>query len=83
MNCWFQKHGREDAFLLFYFIYFFIFGGHKSFFETTDSPVCGDVCPGFQSQGRFLVCFLACVILRFTSGATLADCIETFHDGVR
>ena len=34
----------------------------------------GDVC---QSQGGSLfACFLACVILRFTSGATPADCIE-------
>ena len=24
----------------------------------------------------FLACFLACVILRFTSGTTLADCVE-------
>ena len=31
-----------------------------------------DVCPGFQSQGRFLTCTLSC----FTSGATPADCIE-------
>ena len=36
----------------------------------------GDVCPGFQSQGGSLACFLACVILRFTSGTTPADCIE-------
>ena len=35
----------------------------------------GDVCPGFRSQGGSLVCFLACVILRFTSGATPDDCI--------
>ena len=27
----------------------------------------GDVCPGFQSQGGSLACFLACVIPRFTS----------------
>ena len=36
----------------------------------------GDVCPGFQSQGGSLACFLTCVILRFTSDATPADCIE-------
>ena len=37
----------------------------------------GNVCPGFQSQGGSLfVCFLTCVILRFTSGSTPADCIE-------
>ena len=37
----------------------------------------GDVCPGFQSQGgSFFACFLVCVILRFTSGATPADCTE-------
>ena len=35
-----------------------------------------DVCPGFQCQGGSLACFLACVILRFTSGATPADSIE-------
>ena len=33
----------------------------------------GDVYPGFQSQGGSLACFLACVILRFTSGATPVD----------
>ena len=31
--------------------------------------------PGFQSQGGPLACFLAWVILRFTSGVTPADCI--------
>ena len=36
----------------------------------------GDVCPRFQRLCGSLVCFLACVLLRFTSGATLADCIE-------
>ena len=37
----------------------------------------GDTCPGFQSLGGSLfVCFLTCVILRFTSGATPADCTE-------
>ena len=36
----------------------------------------GDDCPGFQSQGGYLVCFLTCVILGFTSGATPAECIE-------
>ena len=36
----------------------------------------GDVCPGFQSQGGPLACFLTCGILRFTSGVTPADCIE-------
>ena len=36
----------------------------------------GDVCPGLQNQGESLVCLLTCVILRFTSGATPADCIE-------
>ena len=38
----------------------------------------GDICPGFQSQGGsfFCVCFLSCVILRFTSGVTPADCVE-------
>ena len=39
----------------------------------------GDVCPGFQSQGGSFVCFLTCVILRFTSGATPADFIEDQH----
>ena len=36
----------------------------------------GDVYPGFQSQGGSLACFLACVILKFTSGVIPADCIE-------
>ena len=35
-----------------------------------------DICPGFQSHGGSLACFLACVILRFISGARLTDCIE-------
>ena len=35
-----------------------------------------DICPGFQSHSGSLVCFLACVILRFTSGAKSADCTE-------
>ena len=35
----------------------------------------GHVCPGFQNQGGSHVCFLTCVILRFTSGATPADCV--------
>ena len=36
----------------------------------------GDICLGFQSQGRSLACFLACVILRFISGVTSAHFIE-------
>ena len=39
----------------------------------------GDICPGFQSQGGCLLimhAFLTCVILRFTSGVTPADCTE-------
>ena len=36
----------------------------------------GDICPGFQSKDGSLACFLACVILKFTSGVTPADCIE-------
>ena len=35
----------------------------------------GDVCPSFQSHGLYLACFLACVILRFTSGVAPADCM--------
>ena len=40
----------------------------------------GDVCSGFQSQGRFLACLLfACALfLRFNSGATPADCWHSF-----
>ena len=34
----------------------------------------GDIYPGFQSQGGYLACFFTCVILRFTSGVTPADC---------
>ena len=38
--------------------------------------------PGFQSQGGSLfTCFLTCVILRFTSGMTPADCRD--HHGSR
>ena len=36
----------------------------------------GDICPRSQSQGGSLAYFLTCVILRFTSGVTLADFIE-------
>ena len=36
----------------------------------------GDVCPGMQSQGGSLACFLTWVILRFTSGVTPANCID-------
>ena len=36
----------------------------------------GDVWPGFQCPGGSLACFVACVILRFTSGATHADRME-------
>ena len=37
----------------------------------------GDVCPWIQSQGGSLfACFITCVILRFTSGVTPADCME-------
>ena len=42
------------------------------FCGATDTPfwTSGEVCPGFQSQGGSLLCFLACVILGFTSGVT-------------
>ena len=55
------------------------FWGHKSFFLGPLIPLfwtSGDICPGFQSKGGSLACFLTCVVLRFTSGATPADCIE-------
>ena len=36
-----------------------------------------EVCPGFQSQGGSLfACFFACMILKFTSAATPAHCVE-------
>ena len=63
----------------FLLLFFKIFGGYKSFFGVIDMLfwTSGDVCPGFQSQVvSIFTCFLACVILRFTSGATTADCIE-------
>ena len=34
----------------------------------------GDICSGFQNQDGTLVCFLVCVILRFTSDVTPAEC---------
>ena len=34
----------------------------------------GNVCPGFQHQGGSLACFLAWVILRFTSGVIPVNC---------
>ena len=40
------------------------------------SSTSGDICPGFQSQDGSLVCVFACLILRFISGATPADCVE-------
>ena len=46
----------------------------SAFRGATDTPV--DVCPGFESQGGFLACFLTCVILRLTFSVTPADCIE-------
>ena len=59
-------------------LFFQVFGEHK--FWGPLIPlfwISGDLCPGFQSQGGSLfACFLACVILRFTSGGTPADCIE-------
>ena len=36
----------------------------------------GDIYSGFQSQDGFLVCFLVCMILRFTSGVIPAHCFE-------
>ena len=40
----------------------------------------GDIPPGFQSQGGSLfVCFLECVICRFTTGVTHADCNRDQH----
>ena len=54
------------------------FGGHKSFSWGHWYPcfwTSGDECPGSQCQGRSLACFLTCVILRFTSGVTPADCM--------
>ena len=39
--------------------------------------ISGNVCPGFQNQGRISFCgFLTCVVLRFTSGVTLANCTD-------
>ena len=43
---------------------------------ATNFPVFG-LLMTFQSQdGSFFACFLACVILRFSSGATPTDCTE-------
>ena len=47
--------------------------GHKSFSWGHWYSCFGDICPGFQSQGGSLACFLTCVILRFTFGVTPAD----------
>ena len=38
--------------------------------------ISGDVCPGFKSQAGSLACFLACMIPKYTSGATPADSME-------
>ena len=61
------------------FMYFFnIFGGHKSFLWGHSYSCFGLLVTsalGF-SQGGSLAWFNASVILRFTSGVTLADCIE-------
>ena len=51
-------------------------GDISHFRGATDTPVLDFWCPRFQSQGGPLACFLACVILRFTSGVTPADCTE-------
>ena len=36
----------------------------------------GDIGPGFQTRVDFFTCFLACVILKFTSGVIPVDCRE-------
>ena len=56
---------------------FLILEDISSFDGATDTPfwISGDVCPSFENQGGSLVCFLTCVILRFTSRATPADCL--------
>ena len=60
--------------------FFFCFGGHKSFSWGHWYPCFGLLVVsalGFKARvDAFFACFLACVILRFTSGATPADCIE-------
>ena len=59
----------------------------ETFSLEDTSPFCGAndtpvldfwwCLPWVESQGGYLCCtFLACVILRFTSGATPADCVE-------
>ena len=62
-----RNKGTENALdVCFQNFFLKIFGGHCFGLH---------VCPGFQSQGGSLACFLACVILKFTSGVTAADCI--------
>ena len=55
-----------------------MFGGHKFFFWGGWYPWFGLLVMsalGFKARVRSLACFLAWVILRFTSGATPAECI--------
>ena len=57
---------------------FLLFTLHKSFSWGHWHPCIGLLMTsglGFKARQDPFVCFLTCVILRFTSGATPADCI--------
>ena len=82
-SCW--SHRRNFLFdMLVWNIYYdydydFFFGGHKSFLWGHWYPCFGLLvisALGFKARVDPLACFVACVILRFTSGSTPADCIE-------
>ena len=61
-----SHRGRAISLSLSIILFFLMFGGHPCFGTS------GDVCPGLQSQGGSLACFLACMILTFATGATPA-----------
>ena len=67
-----STHQTNSSNFVFFFLKFL--EDISPFRGATDTPVLasGDACPRFQSQGGSLfACFL-----KFTSGATPADCIE-------
>ena len=61
------------------FVGFFFFGEHKSLLWSHWYPCFGPLVMsalGLKARVDPLAGFLACMILRFASGATPADCIE-------
>ena len=71
-------YSNLDAWQVMIITIFFNFWGTKVLFMGQLIHLfwtSGDVFPEFQSQAGSLACFLTCVILRFTSGVTIAECL--------